>query len=335
MNQVSMNDPKRDISAAPIVPPGPDPVKLETRTAPLVPHRKLPALVRQLLGGDATAMAAYASPAQAERALIDALVLDGYDIVQIAAVLSVYATAGILAQRPPRTILETHQWLRSSVFFGSRDQAARTAIRLGAHGLERTRDALYCAPLRHTYTDAVLLMAHCAMATKHGQINHRASQKELWQGKLLCTFAMRNATYRLVARGLIAMVEPGKGRRSSLYRLLVPIPGVAHTGARPAASRTGNPAHAVFGPYGVGRAAGELYQALREQPSTLEQLLWRTGLSYSSVSAGLQRLVELGHHVSGRIKDPAFLYQGRWYATPLDLDEVASLLFADRWAFHL
>lgn len=294
-------------------------------------HRQLPAVVQRLLCGSPDVIALYPSPAEAEAALIDELAQTGHSIVQIAELLSTYPAAGVFAQHKARQPAAALGWLLDRVDRAQRHISGRHTIGDGLAAHLRAWAATVAQSTRPEQTDVGVLQAHIKTAVAEQALTYVAQRATLAQFARVSTVTVCHTNYRLVARGLIEVVEPGRARKPVLYRLLAPMPGMDSIGLSPRRGAAPRSVDDLFRSCGLGHAARMLYATLRWRPGRQCELAQRLKLNPAAVYYGLGPLVALGSHASGQLKALAYDHGGVWYARPADLAEVAEVLFGGRW----
>lgn len=296
-------------------------------------HTTLPPHTQRLLCGDPAEIARYETPEAAEEALIDQLVQARCTLGQIGWLLSLYPAAGGFAWdhvcTPDMASALLAYYVSTAQVRITRGTALTnrlaTYLRAWAAAIPRIR-------LMDHITDASVLEAHVETAIAARSITYAASHAALAEQAHECPATVSYTNHRLVARGLLEVVDPAQGAKFALYRLLAPMPGMTSVGPRSGVEETRRSARDLFGPCGLGDLAGVSYRALLERPRSRESLVQCTRLTFAALDRGLSPLAALGSHASGQLEALAYEREGVWYARYADLEQVAEVLFHGRWA---
>lgn len=306
-------------------------------TQPSRPQRRaqLSALALGVLMGRAGAVGYYSSPEAAEAALVFELVRAGFDTLQIMHLLSIYPAAGVFAARKARHSEQTLPWLLDIVNSAQRHGTIPWAAdsELATHLQSWIKTVMEMT--QPEPTDIYVLQAHIEQALSVRALIYAAPRPRTAQISGLSSTIVLGAEHRLIARGLLEVVEPGKGPRPLLYRLLVPIPGMDSIGPLPRCRSTQRSVDDVFGSHGLGYLAHMVYTMLCRRPARDIDLQQWLKLTPEAVYYGLGPLVALGSHASGLLEPLAYQYGYIWYAQPADLAKVAEILFAGRWPVRM
>jgi len=85
--------------------------------------------------------------------------------------------------------------------------------------------------------------------------------------------------------------------------------------------------HDVFRHSGLGKSAGQIWQALQQQPASIHELTAITGRHVKTIERALDRMTNLADPLTGECLPMVTSHNGEIYSPlPVDLDRIAQVI---------
>jgi hypothetical protein len=309
------------------------------KTLDLAPRVRVPARAWAMLQGHG--IDRYASRSEAEQAIIAMLINAEHDFTDVARLFQTNPAFGKFAELNARGKAGL-RWLR--LCFAKAEEWANASE---SEGRQLARAALAWGearawPGRTGSADRAVFLAHAQIALRAGRLTYGAACRELAELAGVSHMTASTATGRLLRAAFVTLHEANTVSRPSVYRLCVP--NVATFTITMPAERpnfyTPSDTHVreckslaasdAFRPRALGKAAGDVWAALRDGRETVAQLAKATGRPARTVRRVLQRMARIVDPATGEIMSALALVQAdgrQWRALPaVDLDRVALVL---------
>lgn len=268
----------------------------------------------------------YSTRSEAEQAIVTSLVNSGYDFSEVLGLFESYPAAGkfrALWNDDPKKAI---RWLQGSfdkaaAFVESQQSPAReTALSL----LQYARSIAW--PGLTGSTDRAVYLAHLSIAIRAAKLTYSAGSRELAELAGVNSKTAAKANHRLIADGLLSLATPAIATLANQYRLEYQERYTPYKSVRECTTHD-TQSHDAFRRQGLGKAAGEIYAALLEEPGqTLGQLVKKTGRGKMTVWRALRRMSKMADTFTGEFM-PMVEHDGEtWRALEVDLDKIAHIV---------
>lgn len=295
-----------------------------------LPNKKVrfPSIPRRagaLLNGKKTGI--YKSRSEAEQALIVSLINADHSFESVLELFLQYPCAGKFAELRAKSEKNALRWLRRSY-----TRAHEWAESHESQFRQMAERAISWAqsrswPGRTGAVDRAIFIAHASIAYKAGRLIYAASSRDLAERAGTSHVTASRASQRLFELGLVTIVKAAVCDYANVYRLEIwagqelPLP---HTKRLRECNCLSN--LDAFRYKGLGKSAGEIFEALKSRPLTIDELANRTGRHKRTVKRALVRMSGIVDFLTGEILVMVESDNDLWYALPVDLDHVAAVI---------
>lgn len=268
----------------------------------------------------------YSTRSEAEQAILTSLVNSGLDFSEVLGLFESYPAAGKFRELwadDPRAAI---RWLRTSYetaaqFVNANQSPAReTALSLLRHARSIAWPGLTGS------TDRAVYLAHLSIAIRAAKLTYSAGARELAELAGVNKQTAAKANHRLITSGLLSLTTPAIATLAHQYRLEYQERYTPYKNVRECTTHD-TQGHDVFRRQGLGKAAGEVYAALLEEPGqTLGELVRVTGRGKMTVWRALNRMLKMADTYTGEYL-PMVEHDGdKWRALEVDLDQIAHIV---------
>lgn len=172
--------------------------------------------------------------------------------------------------------------------------------------------------------DRLIYLAHAEIAYRAGRLTYAAACRDLAEWAGIGFKTATRATWRLCDSGLLVPDKKAVGDSANVYQL-GSLDIVTHS---PSSSYVRKcvtmSAHDVFRFRGLGKSAGEVWQALQERPATVDELVEITGRHEKTIRRVLGLMAKLTDPLTGEYLPMVASDDGEIYRPlPVDLDRIA------------
>lgn len=188
-------------------------------------------------------------------------------------------------------------------------------------------------PGRTGAIDRLILTAHLQIAYKAGRLTYAAGCRDLADMAGVGNKTALRSTTRLDKRELVKLARPGVADCANIYTLpenSLKMDKVTHsllTTVRKCVTLSKTSNHDAFRAYGLGKAAGEVWEILQETPATVAELAEQTGRHPRTVKRSITRMAKIVDTYTGELLPMVETKDGKtWQALPADLDRIALIL---------
>lgn len=266
----------------------------------------------------------YQSRSEAEQAILTNLAGCGYSFQDVLTLFCYNPAAGKFREIWEHNPLTAEKWLERSymkalAYISSYDSPLMNQLLCQlAWASNRAWPGITGSSDRATY------LAHLSIALNAYKAIYAASTRDLAERSGLYRTTVERANKRLIFQGLIHVDRNNEGQNATEYKILLQDASTLSQVVDERVDASCNiTAHDAFRFRGLGKSAGEVYSALRRQPSTKKELVEKTGKCNTTVDRALKRMAKLADPDTGEIYPMVFLEGKVWYALDIELDRVA------------
>ena len=267
----------------------------------------------------------YISRSEAEQSLIASLVNSGYSFGNVLDFFNRYPCAGKYTELKAKNPKNAERWLQHSF-----NEAVQWTKTHESKARQVAKSAIAWAesrawPGRTGAVDRLVLLAHLQIAYRAGRLTWAAACRDLADMAGISRMTATNATHRLCKVGLIALDTPATVDCPNVYRLDIPGHSLSSPLVRKCQTLSTN--HDVFRFGGLGKSAGQIWQALQERPASIDELAEITGRHVKTVERAINRMVKLADPLTGEYLPMVASDDGITYRPlPVDLDRIAQVI---------
>lgn len=290
---------------------------------PIIPRKALGMLNGKGFGG-------YKTNSEAEQALLVSLINAGFLYAEVLDLFNRYPCAGKYAELKARNAKNAERWLSKSY-----SEAAQWAKTHESNARQIVQAAITWAESRAWQgrtgaVDRLVYLAHAKIAYKAGRLIYAAACRDLAERAGVSHMTATRATWRLCDSGLLVPDKKAVADSANLFqlgKLDIPLHSLSTSTVRKCNTASN---HDVFRNSGLGKSAGQIWQALQECPATVDELARITGRHERTIKRVLVRMAKLADPLTGEYlpmvasDDPQGASGGETYhPLPVDLDRIA------------
>jgi bifunctional DNA primase/polymerase-like protein len=266
----------------------------------------------------------YSSRSEAEQSLIASMVNAGFSFGEVLDLFNRYPCAGKYAELKAKNAKNAERWLLKSYneaeqWTKTHESKARQAAKSAIAWAEST-----AWQGRTGAVDQLIYLAHANIAYKAGRLIYAASCRDLAELAGISHMTATRATWRLCKSGLLVPDKKAvadSANNFQLGNLDIPLHSLSTSFVRKC-NTTSN--HDVFRHRGLGKSAGQVWQALQEHPATIAELAKITGRHVKTVKRVIHRMAKLTHPLTGEYMPMVASDDGEtYYSLSVVLSQVA------------
>ena len=181
-------------------------------------------------------------------------------------------------------------------------------------------------PGRTGSTDRGVYIAHATIAHKAARLTYAAGSRTIAELAGISRPTAENATRRLCKSGLIQLDKPAAATCATVYRLVMHNLSTSYKDCDEVAKGCIITGHDVFRMAGLGKAAGEVYEVLKTETLTVNELTELTGRNRVTVQRALNRMSRIVDAATGELISMVVRVGDKWQALDVDLDKMAEIV---------
>jgi len=297
--------------------------EVTTKTKPNLSRKAL-----ALLHGKDELIQTYSSRSEAEQSLIASMVNVGLTFEEVLDFFNRYPCAGKYNDLKARNAKNAERWLSKS--YNEAMQWTKTnesqARRLAKSAIEWAEAKAW--PGRTGAIDQLIYLAHANISYKAGRLIYAADCRTLAEQAGISHTAATNSTWRLCKSGLLIPNKKAVADNANNYQLGnidKPLHSLSTSIVRKCKGLSN---HDVFRYGGLGKSAGQIYAALQDSPTSIDELAEITGRHTKTIERALGRMSKLADPLTGEYlpmvasDDDGVIY----HLLPVDLDRIAHVV---------
>lgn len=266
----------------------------------------------------------YKSHSEAEQSLIASMVNAGFSFVEVLDLFNRHPCAGKYAELKSRNARNAERWLLKS--YTEADKWAKThesrARRVAKSAIAWAESRAWQG--RTGAVDQLIYLAHANIAHRAGRLTYAASCRDLAELAGIGKTTATRATWRLCNTGLLVPDKKAVADSANVYQL-GNLDIVEHSLSTSIVRKCPTMSkHDVFRFSGLGKSAGQIWQALQERPASIDELAERTGRHIKTIERAIDRMAKLADPLTGEYLPMVASDDGEIYhPLPIDLDRIA------------
>lgn len=266
----------------------------------------------------------YKSHSEAEQSLIASMVNAGFSFREVLDLFNRHPCAGKYTELKSKNARNAERWLLKSY-----NEAAQWAKTHESKARQIAKSAIAWAESkawqgRTGAVDQIIYLAHANIAYRAGRLIYAASCRDLAELAGISHVTATRATWRLCKSGLLVPDKKAVADSANVFQLGnldIALHSPSTSNVRKCNTMSN---HDVFRHRGLGKSAGQVWQALQQSPASIDELAERTGRHIKTIERAIDRMSKLADPLTGEYLPMIASDNGATYhPLPVDLDRIA------------